>query len=254
MQAIHCLPDAPMVHLCQSFLELGSMDAELLRSRLTTDAEFWSNVVTIDYNYALSQSAKNEKEQKYAIFLSMIIQRTQGVDQALRDARDVQTVFIGDSLMHFFEGIGTAEFPTGLFAGISGDRTDSLLYRVLHHVGKIRPKNVVISISGNDFLQGCENEKIQERRQLIANALHSSGVQNIYWLSLPPLGDPQKTLGIPGQNTAIQTITGIQYIDTWTEMAGPDLMIKPEYKGDGIHFNEKGYREVWIPKLKALGL
>ncbi len=250
----YCLPNSPMAANCATFLEFTSLNNAQLQMKLATDLAFWTQVVTIDYNYALSKAGKNPAEAKYAMFLSMILQRSQIVDQALASGRQGETVFIGDSLMHIFEAYGQAEFPKSVFVGIGGDRTDSMLYRLAYHVGKIRPKNVVMSISGNDFLQSCKTQDIQKRRILIVNVLKSLGVQNIYWVSLPPLGDKKAAQGIPAQNALIASIPGVTYLDTWTAMAAPDGTIAPQYKGDGIHFNEQAYRDVWIPKFKALGL
>lgn len=255
----HCGNQAPAAHLCPTFLELISLDAARLRVKLAQDPLFWANVLEIDKTFALSRAGKSPEEAKYAVLIGVIQQRNQEVDQAIASGRPVDTVFIGDSLMHIFEAYGTVEFPKGLFVGIGGDRTDSLLYRLRYHVGKIKPKNVVISISGNDVLQSCKDSRIQDRRKMIAQSLRALGVKNIYWVSLPPLGSEKITLRMPPQNAKIQSLwtLGVHYVDTYTSMVGPKKMIKPEYageNGDWIHFNERAYREVWIPQLKALGL
>lgn len=252
MQILHCVQGMPKFHLCESFIKLYSMDKRQLSSELIHNPQFFKDVVDIDLNYALVKQPRSKEEREYYIFQTLIQQRAQiALDYS---HANIQTLFVGDSLMHIFENVGWNVFHNAVFLGIGGGRTDSLLFRIGQHVKATGAKNVVISISGNDLLQDCKDYDIRYNRLSIVNGLKQLGVQNIYWMALPPLSDPTKNAIIPQENDKIKSLNGVKFLDSYTPMVAEDGFIKPEYEGDGIHFNDSGYRDVWIPLLKEQGL
>ena len=159
-------------------------------------------------------------------------------------------IFIGDSLTQFHDWSNFGEHHN---AGIAGDTTDGLLYR-LHYTLEKKPTTVVLMIGINDLLQGQYIEIIQENFQNILK--HFQEIKNIYLLSLLPVEIIEQTTQI---NKKIITLNhflkkeasdrGYLFIDLYSNMVDKNSGIKDGLSSDGVHLTPEAY-EIWEKVLK----
>jgi hypothetical protein len=244
---------------CSTIISLHRLTSLEIEARLENDPFFWRSAHLLNLIYLL-RNLKTTDNLYQAGFESLIELRAQRVDQALFSHENVETLFTGDSLIHLLEYYvnksNSEEFRNAVYTGIADDRSDMFLYRLLDNVGRLQPRTVVISISGNDVLQGCDPDNIQSNRKLIVTRLRNSGVQRIIWLSLPPISEPTAfptTGNIINENLKIRDLP-VEYLDIYTPLSMPLGIMKPEYFVDGVHFNERAFREVVIPLLHSKGI
>ncbi len=227
--------------------------------RLEYDPAFWRSAHLLHMLYLLRHRDSLDATLAGA-YEAMIEMRSQSMDRALQSGQKIDTVFSGDSIMALFEGAATngprPEFRNALYTGIPGDRTDSFLYRLSDHVIRAHPKNVVLSISGNDVVQGCPADVTQRHREAIVARLKGAGVERIFWLSLPPASPPAATKAhgtVLIENRNIRTLP-VDYVDIYTPLVGPYGVTKPQYFLDGGHVTPAAYLEVIFPLLHQMGI
>lgn len=195
---------------------------------------------------ACNSEKKCEDSAKYNLKLAPLY------SERISAAKDVDVLFVGDSLMHIFEKHSNKEFPGSYNAGVGGSRTDTLVLFISELLKETTPKKVFISITGNDVLQSCDLGKAQDNRQLITLAIRNAGATP-YFISIPPIDDASFTDAIKDQNKKMSNQLGAEYIEAFNKMYDSETnKIKAEYNGDGIHFNDKGYEDVWTPKIKNI--
>ena len=159
-------------------------------------------------------------------------------------------IFLGDSLTQFHDW---SNFGKHHNAGIAGDTTDGLLYR-LHYTLEKNPKTVLLMIGINDLLQGQYVETMQNNYQKIFEALTS--IDNVYLLSLLPVEAMDQTVQI-NENVILLnhfiksecSERSFVYIDLYKLMVDNSLGIQKEFTSDGVHLTPKAY-EVWENALK----
>ena len=159
-------------------------------------------------------------------------------------------IFLGDSLTQFHDW---SNFGKHHNAGIAGDTTDGLLYR-LHYTLEKNPKIVLLMIGINDLLQGQYVETMQNNYQKIFEALTS--IDNVYLLSLLPVEAMDQTVQI-NENVILLnhfiksecSERSFVYIDLYKLMVDNSLGIQKEFTSDGVHLTPKAY-EVWENALK----
>ena len=145
-------------------------------------------------------------------------------------------------------------------AGISGDRTENLLWRVRYgNYADAHPKNVVISIGINNLLSG-QNEPEEVAEGIIAVAretLKQFPKAHIILLGLLPSGaQPNSPVRLKCDKIhellAKNRLKGIDYINPTEWFTNADGVLNPEwYSGDYIHLTAKGYT-VWASELVKL--
>lgn len=145
-------------------------------------------------------------------------------------------------------------------AGISGDRTETLLWRVLHgQYEKADPSYVIITIGVNNIVAGHRPEEIAAGIEKVARVSEKQFPgSKILLLGLLPVG-LEKTSERRVQYDAIQAIlerqawgNNIRYVNptAWfTDASGRQT--DGLYGGDHLHLTPKGY-EVWCGHLKEL--
>jgi len=99
-------------------------------------------------------------------------------------------IFLGDSLTQFHDW---SNFGKHHNAGIAGDTTDGLLYR-LHYTLEKKPNTVLLMIGINDLLQGQYVETMQNNYLKIFETLTS--IDTVYLLSLLPVEAMDQTVQI----------------------------------------------------------
>lgn len=149
-------------------------------------------------------------------------------------------------------------------AGISGDRTQNLLWRMQHGgYEKARPENVVITIGVNNINGGDRPEDVAEGIILVAQeaAKRYTGARIILFGLLPAGADNAAPLRV--KSDAIHAILlnrqgelpqGVEYINPtpWFIDAANNGAFTPGlYSGDGIHLTGDGY-SVWSRHIGQL--
>lgn len=186
-------------------------------------------------------------------------------------ASPVDLLFIGNSITQGFKGSrqlvtwGPGKeavdkaFPGIRWqsAGISGDRTQNVLWRIINgSYGKSHPKAVVITIGVNNVIAGDTPERIAAGVTAVAEAASKEfpGAA-IYLLGPLPSGsepsDPRRlaTDMIHRIVGATSLPSGVLYLNPTSWFTGSDGRFLPGlYSGDGIHLTSEGY-ETWIRNL-----
>lgn len=213
------------------------------------------------------------------------------ITEYLKDRSDlasVKLVFLGDSITDFWTmganpWIKGAEMgrriwdesfggrPPGNLAlnlGISGDRTEHVLNRILPQdrggLGELDPKDldpdfVVLMIGINNTWSGEEPvvESVFAGIQAVVNAVHERKPRAVVVLqSLLPTQDEARNRDIvrPVNQRLLELSSGkpysnyVQFLDLYPSFVDPAGKEIGAYFCDGIHPNESGYR-VWRDKL-----
>lgn len=160
-------------------------------------------------------------------------------------------IFLGDSLTAFHDWSG---FGTHHNAGIAGDTTDGLLFR-LHYTLAKKPETVVLMIGINDLLQGQALEKMKVNYIKIFERLEA--ISSVLILSLLPVSANAQTTMINEKVILVNhflkqesNARGFRYIDLYTPMSESNGGLKKELSSDGVHLTAKGYT-VWENAIKA---
>ena len=159
-------------------------------------------------------------------------------------------IFLGDSLTQFHNWSNFGEHHN---AGIAGDTTDGLLYR-LHYTLEKKPTTVVLMIGINDLLQGQYIETIQNNYQNILRQFEI--VEKVYVLSLLPVEMMVQTIQINKEIIALNyflkqeaSLRGYFFIDLYSDMVDENGGIKEGLSSDGVHLTPKAYN-IWEKVLK----
>ena len=151
-------------------------------------------------------------------------------------------ILLGDSLTQFHDW---SHFGMHHNAGIAGDTTDGLLYR-LHYTLDKTPSTLIFQIGINDLLQGSYVEIIQENYVKIFE--HIKTIERVYILSLLPVEMLDQTLQINENiillNHFLKQLSkkyGFIYVDLYSQMVAEDGGIRSELTSDGVHLTSKAY-------------
>jgi lysophospholipase L1-like esterase len=207
-----------------------------------------------------------------------------------RDLASVRLVFLGDSITDFWTMAENPWFPgqqmgravwqesfagnparnIGLNLGISGDRTEHVLHRILPRAAgglgeldaaELKPEFVVILIGVNNTWDAEKPvvESVVAGIRSVVTAVHERkpGARLILQ-SLLPLPDLEKnTAVIQPVNTQLQALAASSAFREFTDFldlypAFVDAAGRPisAYFADGVHPNEAGYR-AWRTRLLA---
>jgi len=161
-------------------------------------------------------------------------------------------IFLGDSLTDYHNW---RHFGLHHNAGIAGDTTDGLLYR-LHYTLTKKPHTIVLMIGINDLLQGVALTQIKQNYSKVLDAL-SEIDQLIILSTLPVIADAQ-TEQINDNVIALNVFLKIEakkrqmdYVDLYIHFANNNDGLQERYTVDGVHLNDDGYL-LWEDGLKKL--
>lgn len=177
-------------------------------------------------------------------------------------------VFLGDSITQSWGGPGRAVYQAapdvweryygGRRAanfGISGDRTQHLLWRLQHGaLDGLHPRAIVILIGTNNVGTDAPAEIARGIRRVAAEARRRAPGAQILVLGVLPRG---LTLDDPARVTvlAINAVLGKEAFDLDPHFTHPEGGLRAElYAGDGLHLSPAGYAawaaaiEPWIAK------
>jgi beta-glucosidase len=176
---------------------------------------------------------------------------------------DVDLVFIGDSITQAWEGPGKDAWTRlvgdwkAVNLGISGDRTQHVLWRLDHgNVDGISPKVAVVMIGTNNS-NGQDNsvEEIADGvRSVVAGLREKLPDAKILLLDIFPRGErPNEQRGKLCQvNQIIAKLHDgkhVHFMSIGDRFLNDDGSISPEVMPDYLHLSPKGY-EIWADALR----
>lgn len=197
------------------------------------------------------------------------MKRHLGFVEIARQPADCQVLFLGDSITDHWRSKGletwNANFaPLGAVNfGISGDRTQHLLWRLQNgEIGALRPKAVVLMIGTNNI--GLNSDKKTPRNQLpeIAQGVEANvrylrqqlPDAKILLLAIFPRGekDSKERADVAEVNRNIAKLADGQHVfflDLGPKFLEPDGTLPKSLMPDLLHPNAKGY-EIWAEAIK----
>ncbi len=154
-------------------------------------------------------------------------------------------IFLGDSLTDWNDW---GRFGPHYNAGISGDTTEGLTYRLQSILDK-KPTTVVLMIGINDLLQGIPLSQIKANYTLLIESLEP--IKNLLILSTLPCGHFDDCDYINGQVIALNIFLksqvkgrGLTYVDLYKDFINSEGNLRNAFTSDGVHLSDAGY-EVW---------
>lgn len=181
---------------------------------------------------------------------------------------NVDLIFLGDSITQGWEGAGKnvwTEFygqRNAVNLGISGDRTQHVLWRLDHgNIDGISPKLAVLMIGTNNSAANS-SQQIAAGVQAIVEKLKARLPQTkVLILAIFPRGadasDPRRKVneGASGQMSKLADGKQVYFLDIGKGFLAADGTLSKEVMPDLLHLNEKSYR-IWAesiePKVKEL--
>ena len=189
------------------------------------------------------------------------VQRFESINTAV-ETQPHRVLFLGDSLTEGFDLEVWRQHmaPRGVLnAGISGDRTEHLLWRLQHgNLAGPPPKAVVLLIGTNDIGHGRSPAAAAEgiRANLQYLRRHLPGTRILLLGLWPRSESPDDRLrrDTVAVNRLIQRCGdngAVVYADIGGELLDPEGRLTPAISPDGLHFSALGYARL-APKLDAL--
>jgi len=176
----------------------------------------------------------------------------------------IDVLFLGDSITDFFttrgaEAWNRAIAPLGAVAdfGISGDRTQWLLWRVQHGELDGTGARVVVLMIGTNNLGAATPENVARGIAAVVAAVQERlPGATVVLNALLPRGTPDDPLRakLAEVNARIQPLadgTRVRWLDAGPGFLAPDGTIPAELMPDGLHPSAAGY-EVWTTALRPL--
>ena len=161
-------------------------------------------------------------------------------------------IFIGDSLTQFHDW---SNFGKHHNAGIAGDTTDALLYR-LHYSLEKKPSTLVFQMGVNDLLQGQYIEIVQQNYTKIFTAFKT--IDKVIVCSLLPVEMMEQTVEINEKIILLNCFLrqealrhAFVFLDIYSVMVHKDGGITDDLSSDGVHLTPKAYL-LWEDALKCL--
>ncbi len=159
-------------------------------------------------------------------------------------------IFLGDSLTDFHDW---SNFGKHHNAGIAGDTTDGLLYR-LHYTLEKKPKTLLLMIGINDLLQGQYVDTMKKNYEKIFETVKC--IKNVIIFSLLPVEAMEQTSQINESVIVLNHFLkkeskerGFVFIDLYREMVDKEGGIQKDLTSDGVHLTPKAYN-IWEETLQ----
>ncbi|MCX6960460.1 MAG: GDSL-type esterase/lipase family protein [Verrucomicrobia bacterium] len=185
-------------------------------------------------------------------------------DNAAKIAEEIHLVFDGDSItdnwhkagkqiwLEHYAKLGAFDF------GISGDRTENLLWRLSQgQLNKIHPKLVLLMIGTNNLISNTNEEIAQGIKAIIDQYRKLCPDSVILLQGIFPCGneatDPSRTR-IKEINKIIATYAdgnNVRFLDFGDKFLEADGTMSPEVMPDFLHPSAKGY-QIWADAIQPV--
>jgi lysophospholipase L1-like esterase len=192
------------------------------------------------------------------------VSRHEGINSAAK-LGSTKLLFLGDSITQGWETKGEIDAiwqkyyaPRGaLNAGISGDRTQHVLWRLDHgNIDAIKPRLAVLMIGTNNSAHNSA-EQIAEGIKAIVTKLRTKLPETkILVLAIFPRGpnanDPLRKV-VQGTNAIVQKLADdktVFYLDIGEKFLQPDGELSKEIMPDFLHLSPKGY-QIWADATES---
>jgi len=193
------------------------------------------------------------------------LKRTEEVLARAKANPGAQIVFLGDSITQGWEEAGKEVWDRvfaphlALNLGVSGDRTQHVLWRIDHgQLDGLRPKLVVLMIGTNN--SNAEDNSSAEIAQGIAAVVgrvrRKLPEAKVLLLAVFPRGEkpnPQRTKNDEASHMAAEAVAdgkSVHFLDLSSNFLGPDGLLPREVMPDALHPSTKGY-EIWAKAIEA---
>lgn len=180
--------------------------------------------------------------------------------EVIKYVTDQNIVFFGDSIT---EGYKVKEFFPDTFvinSGISGDRSNQLLERIVNAVYIYNPSKVFILIGINDMNGGVSEEQILNNIQKIINGIKINRkytkiyIESIYPINREMFKEMKTEFNKDVTNDKIKEINSkiktmceendINYVDVYSSLIDDNGNLKAVYSKEGLHLTDLGYFKV----------
>jgi lysophospholipase L1-like esterase len=171
----------------------------------------------------------------------------------------------GDSITDFWRGTGKAVFAERLAKynamdfGISGDRTQHLLWRLAHgQVDGLTPKLVMLMIGTNNLNSTTNDQIVEGVKAIVTDYEKRCPTAHILLLGIFPRGpmasDPDRIRvnSINEQLSVISTTDKrVTYLDIGPKFLQPDGTLTKEIMPDFLHPSAAGYK-IWADAIQPV--
>ncbi len=172
-------------------------------------------------------------------------------------------VLLGDSITEFWPRRSPGFFETTGYIGrgIGGQTSPQMVVRFHQDVIALKPAVTLILAGTNDVAENtgpATDEQIIDNLTAMVEMAQANKVRVVigsvppatrfYWK--PELQPAQRIAALNTKIKAWAQSRGLVYADFWSVLAMPDGTMNPDYAGDSVHPNPKGYA-VMEPVAKA---
>jgi len=183
-----------------------------------------------------------------------------------RDLTKVDTVFIGDSITQGWIEEGRVfwdkSFRHALNLGVSGDRTEHVLYRLIQKTDggtighlddpRLRPKRIVLMIGTNNLFKHDPDQIVQGIKAVRDRLVALEPQAQIILCSVLPTADEERNRNlVMPVNSAIWKLDGVYWLDLYSQMVDEQGRQRTELFKDQVHLSTQGY-QIWYDRLIAL--
>lgn len=203
-----------------------------------------------------ARSADAEKKPDTVIPLDRDVDRHKKINERAKQG-NVDLIFIGDSITQGWEGAGKdvwkARYETrkAMNAGIGGDRTQHVLWRLDHgNIDGLAPKLAILMIGTNNFGGNTAEEIALGIKAVVEKLRTKLPKTKILVLAVFPRGEkPDDPLRVKmaAINAAIKDLADgkmVHYLDINAKLMNADGTQNREIMPDLVHLTPRGY-EIW---------
>jgi beta-glucosidase len=192
------------------------------------------------------------------------LQRHEQINQKVAEHRGAcDLIFVGDSITQGFEGAGKEVWAEryaarrALNLGISGDRTEHVLWRFEHgNLDGIAPKVAVVMIGTNNFGHGTHSpaQVLAGVRAVVESLRAKSPTTKILLLGIFPRGEGFNEMRgqILQVNQALARLDDgehLHFLDIGRVFVEDDGSIQKDVMPDFLHLSPEGYRR-WAAAIE----
>jgi lysophospholipase L1-like esterase len=187
--------------------------------------------------------------------------RQERINQSAKEGQ-VDLIFIGDSITQGWEGPGSTIWKkfygdrNAMNAGISGDRTQHVLWRLDHgNIDGIQPKLAVVMIGTNNAGSDSPDDIAAGITAIVEKLREKLPETKVLLLGIFPRGptsdDPMRQVTVQ-TNEILKTLDdgkSVYFLDIAEEFLEDDDTLSKEVMPDLVHLSLKGY-DIWAESIE----